>query len=292
MNFLFVSAHPDDLEFSCANLIRYLAQKGHEVRILCLTKGEFGIFDQNWIGPRLARIRVQELHKAAKINAIPPEKIFFGEFIDGFLKFTSESVNKIISWLNRLQPDIIFAPEAFYAYYFQTDHINCGKIMYYIFHSCQDRLLKPIQNLYFYNTLNPNFWWPFNDLTLGKQSFLQHRSQWWFIRWIMLFYSIDKVNFWWKQLGPWKYAERYRRISKNLKVHYNTTEISTDNTLIKTKNGDSMNSSIGSMIFNRILSLISHLPAFNPTRERYKVKQVSSEFAQKVEKLCDRFYPE
>lgn len=170
--------------------------------------------------------------------------------------------------------------------------------MYYIFQSCQDRLLKPIRSLFFYNTLNPNFWWPFNDSTLGKQSFLQHRSQWWFIRWIMLFYSLDKVNFWWKRLGPWKYAERYRRISKISVVHNNTAEISGDDTLIKITNSDSMdsmnsnNSSIGSMIFNRILSLISHLPAFNPTRERYKVEKASSEFAQKIEKLCDRFYPE
>ncbi|MHA1674031.1 MAG: PIG-L family deacetylase, partial [Promethearchaeota archaeon] len=137
--YLFISAHPDDLEFSCANLIRHLAQKGHDVKILCLTKGEFGIFQQEWIGPRLARIRESELLRAAKINAITPDKIFFGEFIDGFLKFNAESVTTLIEWLNRFQPDIVFAPEALYAYYWQVDHIHCGRILHHIYVSCQDR---------------------------------------------------------------------------------------------------------------------------------------------------------
>ncbi|MHA1675302.1 MAG: PIG-L deacetylase family protein [Promethearchaeota archaeon] len=270
MKYLFISAHPDDLEFSCANLIRHLAQNGHDVKILCLTKGEFGIFQQDWIGPRLARIRESELLRAAKINAITPDKIFFGEFIDGFLKFTPESVTILIQWLNRFQPDIVFAPEALYAYYWQVDHIHCGRILHHIYFSCQDRLENPLTALYFYNTLRPNFLWPFNDPTLGKQSFLQHRSQLWFIKWIMLFYSLDKINLWRRRLGNWKYAERYRRIIINSHPASKTIPI-----------------------FARgVLGLISHLPAFNPDSKRYMVEHKSTAFAKEVQQLCERFYPE
>jgi len=85
-----------------------------------------------------------------------------------------------------------------------------------------------------------------------------------------MFYSLDKVNFWRRRMGGWKYAERYRRIYVN--SHHSSKTIP---------------------IYARgILGLISHLPAFNPTRERYKVEHESSEFAQEVQQLCERHYPE
>lgn len=279
MKFLFVSAHPDDLEFSCANLMRSLVQMGHEVQILCLTKGEFGIYDQDWIGPRLARIRVWELKKAAKINQIPINNIYFGDFIDGFLKFSSEQISTVIEWLNKLRPNVVFAPEAYYAYYWQVDHINCGKILYYIYRSGQKRLKTPISGLYFYNTLKPNFWWPSNDIKRGKKAFYQHQSQMWFIKWILLFYSLDKINLWRKKLGSWKYAERYRKIEQNSSRH-------------NQKKKKNTHISFQDLLLERILGNFSKLPPFNPTRKRYYVEQKTSEFAKKVELLSDKFYPE
>jgi len=54
MKYLFISAHPDDLEFSAANLIRYLSRKKHDVEILSLTRGEFGSYSPEEVGTNLA----------------------------------------------------------------------------------------------------------------------------------------------------------------------------------------------------------------------------------------------
>jgi len=267
MKYLFISAHPDDLEFSCANLMRYLTSKKHNVEILCLTKGEFGTYDAELVGPSLAKVRVKELQKAAKINGVPPDKIHFADIIDGFLKFTKSNIKIVKEWLNQIQPDIIFAPEAYYAYYWQQDHINCGRLLYRIFSSYQNELVKPIKSLFFYASLKPNVYWPFNDLTLGKGSLYQHKSQLYFLKWMIPFYSMEKFNFYRKKIGGWNYVEPYRRISKK-------------------KNGLKP-----SIFVQALLGIISHLPFFNPTGARYHVSKGNSSFAFRVRKLRRIYYP-
>jgi LmbE family N-acetylglucosaminyl deacetylase len=268
MKYLFICAHPDDLEFSCANLIQYLTFRGKNIEILCLTKGEFGIFDDKWVGPRLARIRVRELEKAAQINGVSRDHIHYANFVDGFVKFTKENVLTIKEWLHRLQPDIIFASEPYFAYYWQTDHINCGKLAYYTFASYFSEFTPRIRSFYFYNTIYPNFLWPFNDLTQGKSSLRAHKSQWWFLKWVMPLYSLEKFNLYKSITGKWKYIEKYRRLSSKKKR------------------------SVTNIFLRGILGLISHLPPFNPTAARYHVDQNNSHFAQKVRKLREIHYPE
>ena len=267
MKYLFISAHPDDLEFSCANLIRYLTNQRHDVEILCLTKGEFGYYDAEWVGPRLAKIRVNELYKAAFKNGVKQNKIFLADFIDGFVKFRKEHIEIIKNWLNKLQPDIIFAPEPYFAYYWQHDHINSGKLLYYIYKWGQQDLIHQIKSLYFYASLKPNFYWPFNDIERGKTSLYEHKSQWWFLKWMILFYSIEKLNFYHKKIGNWNYVEPYRRV------------------LLRDKSKN------GGFLLKGILGLISSLPFFNPTAKRYYVSKGNSSFAFKVRKLRDIYYP-
>ena len=267
MKYLFISAHPDDLEFSCANLMRYLTNKKHQVEILCLTKGEFGTYNAEQVGQRLAQVRVKELLKAANINGVKPENIHFADIIDGFLKFTRSNIKILKDWLNQIQPDIIFAPEAYYAYYWQQDHINCGRCAHYIFSSYQNELDKPIKSLFFYATLKPNFYWPFNDTTLGKVSLFQHQSQMYFLKWMMAFYSIEKFNFYSKKVGNYNFIEPYRRISKK-------------------KNGLKP-----SIFVQAILGILSHLPFFNPTGARYHVSKGNTSFAFSVRKLRSIYYP-
>jgi LmbE family N-acetylglucosaminyl deacetylase len=266
MKYLFVCAHPDDLEFGCANLIIHLIQQGKHVEVLCLTKGEFGIFQEEWIGRRLGELRMKEFYRSTKILGISRDKIMFGEFIDGFVKFTSDHIETVKKWINKLQPDIIFAPEPYYAYYWQKDHINCGRLMYYLACNHHGDLSHPIFALYFYNTLKPNFFWPFNDLAPGKRAFLQHQSQMWFIKWILLFYPFDKFNYHFKLIGTWKYNERYRRISLNSQYLEPNS------------------------IFRILIWFISGLKPFNPDQSRYKTSPNDPEFSQKVQKLIQKYY--
>ena len=94
------------------------------------------------------------------------------------------------------------------------------------------------------------------------------RSIWWFLRWLIGLYSLEKFNLYSRTLGNWKYAEKYRRIS------------------LKNPNSPS------SPLVRGILGLISHLRPFNPTAERYHVDQNDSPFAQEVRKLREIHYPD
>ncbi|QEE17938.1 PIG-L deacetylase family protein [Promethearchaeum syntrophicum] len=265
MKYLFVCAHPDDLEFSCGNLLYYLTQHGKEVAILSLSRGEFGIFEPIWKGPRLAKIRSQELKRASKINGIEKKHVHFGGIIDGFIRFTKENVNLVITWINKLNPDIIFAPEPYFTYYWHEDHISTGKILYYISTKLQNRLNNKIRSLYYYTTAKGNFSWPFNSAEHSFKALYEHKSQMWLLKWAKLFYPLEKHNFKKQKLGNWKMVEIYRRVSfygKQPKA----------NTIVR-----------------GILGLISQLNIINPPDSHFILPDMKTEFGQKVKKLRARY---
>ncbi len=270
MKYLFVCAHPDDLEFGCANLVQYLTDKGQPVDVLCLTKGEFGIYDDAWIGPRLGELRVKELYRSTASIGVERKNIYFGDLIDGFVKFTRENVEYLRMWINRLQPDIIFAPEGYYAYYYQKDHINAGRLSYHVAAHNNDLLEHRVRALYYYNSAKPNFYWPFSDSTMGKAAFGQHRSQWWFIKWIMLFYPFEKFNYNKRVTGNWKYTEKYRRIPLHSPPE---------------KPG---------LVTKSFIHAIANLKPFNPGKKRYRVpgSETNSHFAEEVDRLILKHYAE
>ncbi len=268
MKYLFICVHPDDLEFNCSNLMRYLTQKGKSVSILCLTKGEFGIFDEKWKGPQLARIREHELIKAAEVNGIPPKQIHFDDIIDGFVRFDPEHIEKVISWINQLQSDIIFAPEPFFTYYWHSDHINCGRIAYSIFKHQQQRLESPLRSLFFYTSLKSNFSWPFQDPSHAYRSLSHHRSQWWLLKWMRLFYPLEKRSFQMKKLRKWKYVERYRRV------------------LLHGKEPQP------GRILKTILGKMSNSHSVNPPNQHYTVPDLESPFGQEILRLRRKYHYE
>ena len=270
MKYLFVCVHPDDLEFSCGNLMAYLTKIGAEVHILSLTKGEFGIFDEKWKGRILGKIRMHELKKAAAVNGIKSENVHFGDIPDGFTRFSEEHVLKMMEWLNILTPDIVFAPEPYFTYYWHIDHINCGRLFYYITVNQNNakiplKLKNPIKWLYLYTTANPNFAWPFSDPTTTFKALYQHQSQWWLLKWNKLFYPIEKKNRslkWKKKVGSWKFVERYRRV------------------------GPTGPFPKANFITRRILAMINGLNIINPPESHYKVlKENDMEFYREIEDL-------
>ena len=266
MKYLFICAHPDDLEFSCGNLIHYLAQHGKNIDILCLTKGEFGILEPNWKGPRLAKIRVQELRRAAKINGIDSNHVYTGDIIDGFIRFTKDNLKMMIEWINQLKPDIVFAPEAYYTYYWHVDHISIGKLLYYIFTKLRNKLNNPIQTLYFYTTAKGTFSWPFNNTEQCYKAIFAHESQWWLLKWTKLFYPLEKHNFKKRKLGNWKMLENYRRVKNSGKEP-------------KT-----------SIFFRAILGLIRHRHIINPPESHFILPDMNSPFGLEVKDLRKKYY--
>ena len=213
---IFFQAHPDDLEFNCAHLIHYLTKKSkykNIIKIASITKGEFGLpgakYDK-FKGMFLAKVRTRELYNAQSIHGISPKNIDFFGYIDGFVKFNKEFVDKIADYIRKEKPDLIFAPEPIYTWYYHMDHINTGRAIFYIIYN---KLIDFIPILYFYSSLSPNLFFPFKkeDIGLVKQLLACHRTQYWLINYMMFIYK-PIMRLAGRKVNDWKYAEPYRRI--------------------------------------------------------------------------------
>jgi len=222
--FIFFQAHPDDLEHKCGHLMHYLTTKSKRknvIKIASMTRGEFGLpgaqYDK-FKGDFLAKIRTKELYNAESIHGIPPENIEFFGYIDGFVPFNKEIVEKVAKYLKKEKPDVIVAPEPIYTWYYHMDHVNTGKA---VFHVIYKKLIDFTPNLYFFTSLSPNFYFGFKkqDLNLTYQLISCHKTQRWLLNYTIIPYK--PFSRWHaRKLRGWKYAEPYRRIyfkKKNLK---------------------------------------------------------------------------
>jgi len=214
---IFFQAHPDDLEHKCGHVMHYLTSKSknkHDIKITSMTRGEFGLpgpqYDK-FKGEFLAKIRTRELYDAEKIHGIPPERIDFFGYIDGFVPFNRDFIDRVAEYLKKEKPDIIFAPEAIYSWYYHLDHINTGKAVFYVIYN---KLINFSPILYFYTSLHPNFFFGFKkkDIsTLTYKLIACHKTQQWLLRYTMIPYRVFS-RFAGRKLPGWKYAEPYRRI--------------------------------------------------------------------------------
>ena len=218
---IFFQAHPDDLEHKCGHLMHYLTTKSknnHIIKIASITKGEFGLpgpqYDK-FKGDLLAKIRTQEFFNAEKMHGIPPENIDFFGYIDGFVPFNREFVCIIVEYLKKEKPDIIFAPEAIYSWYYHMDHINTGRAVFYVIYN---KLIDFTPIVYFYTSLHPNFFFGFEKKDIKALTYKLiacHKTQNWLLRYTMLPYR-PFSRFAGRKLPGWKYAEPYRRVYFNI----------------------------------------------------------------------------
>lgn len=213
---VFFQAHPDDLEHKCGHVMHYLATKSkkkHVIKIASITKGEFGLpgaqYDK-FKGDFLAKVRTRELFKAESIHGIPPENIEFFGFVDGLVKFNKDLVDKVANYLKKEKPDVVFAPEPIYTWYYHMDHVNTGRAVFYaIYH----KLIDFTPNLYFYTALNPNYYFGFNkeEIALTYQLLACHKTQYWLFNYTLIPYR-PFTRFHGRKLPGWKHAEAFRRV--------------------------------------------------------------------------------
>lgn len=97
MNILAVGAHPDDIEFGCGGTLIKYSQKGHNIYLLVLTKGE--------VGARPS-IRMKELARAAKF--LKAKKVYRGNFPDTKVPVDKRLITVIENAMRDSKPDIIF----------------------------------------------------------------------------------------------------------------------------------------------------------------------------------------
>ncbi len=218
MKIIFFQVHPDDLSFYCSNLIHYLSKnskKNFEIKIASLTRGEYGWpkHAEHFKGSRLGQLRTKEMYKEVKFYGLKPEQIHFFEIIDGYVKFDKKTIDLVVDYLNEEKPDIIFACEPRNTYYRHPDHMNIGKIVYYILDKKLIDLGLKKPKLYFYGSIGANFFWPLNKdgIDLGYKTMHLHKSQMHIWKITRRLYTL-LIRQYGKQIKGWKYAEGYRRV--------------------------------------------------------------------------------
>lgn len=94
---VFVGAHPDDIELSCAGLIRNLREKGVEVFCIIGSWGGYGGYIDD---------RIREQEKSFTTLSIP-EYVCFG-WQDTKIEVTGENVKRLEEVIAEENPDLIF----------------------------------------------------------------------------------------------------------------------------------------------------------------------------------------
>ncbi len=167
MRLLAIFAHPDDESFFCAGTLSKYASLGHEVYLICATRGEQGRIlhpgiDPNAYpkGPARGWLRQEELEAACAILGIHPP-IFLG-YQDsgyplevaqanpqGFMHTDLREVEELLlEHMARIEPQVIigFDPQGYYGH---SDHIHLHRATLGAFWRAGQRMPRPPQRLFF-----------------------------------------------------------------------------------------------------------------------------------------------
>jgi LmbE family N-acetylglucosaminyl deacetylase len=220
--FVFFQAHPDDLELNCGHLIHYLASRGNDVCICSITKGEFGLASSpmdtssgdkydRFKGDVLANVRTRELYAAQAIHGIHPDHITFLGYVDGLVPFNREFVDRVAAYLIAEHPDVVFASEPIYTWYYHHDHTYHGRA---VFHAIYHGMLGYTPKLYFYQSLTPNFFFGFGkaDKELTNQLIACHKTQAWLLNSMGRIHLPLAIIHGLVSRSGWHLAEGYRQV--------------------------------------------------------------------------------
>jgi len=179
MKLLFVGAHPDDIEFTCACTCQQAIELGWDVYEILMTSDEYGTKRNEFKGERIRRIRIHEMEEAAKAYGMNPDGtqkiklIWFGE-IDGHLPFNRDVFLRLKEKIIEIEPDIVIGPDSFFSLDLHNDHKHAGWLIYLVIKS-----LKPSERpvLLLYHSFNTNFYIFFKDISIQVKASAKHRSQ-------------------------------------------------------------------------------------------------------------------
>lgn len=124
--------HPDD-EVTVSGTLMNLIAQGHEVHLICLTKGEAGNSGESYTKEELAGLRALEMQQSAKIIGV--EKLHLLDYPDGGLdEMGLDSIKGIaLGMINQLQPDILLSYDSKVGLYGHSDHKLSGIAMEQVF---------------------------------------------------------------------------------------------------------------------------------------------------------------
>ena len=122
---LVIFPHPDD-EVTVAGTLMKLKDKGHEIQMVCLTRGEKGKSSGIEDEIRLANLRTVEMQKAA--NLIGADQLHLKNYPDsGLEKLGLDSLKEIVGRLiEEINPDVLISYDSKVGLYGHPDHRLTG----------------------------------------------------------------------------------------------------------------------------------------------------------------------
>lgn len=100
LDILAFSAHPDDIELSCAGTLINHIRQGYKVGIIDLTQGELGTRGN-------AETRLQEATESAKILGLSTRENL--KMKDGFFDLSEANKLKVVAAIRKYRPNIVLA---------------------------------------------------------------------------------------------------------------------------------------------------------------------------------------
>ena len=103
---LSIGAHPDDADTSCGTLLKKLADKGWEVRLLSVTDGSRGTLHMDLVGEKLSAIRRREASRSGEVFGGRYDVM---DYTDSRLQSDVETREALIRYIRNFAPDLIIS---------------------------------------------------------------------------------------------------------------------------------------------------------------------------------------
>lgn len=129
---LAIFPHPDD-EVTVAGTVMGLKAAGHEVTLVCLTRGEKGNAAQIPSEKELARLRTAEMQLSAETLGV--DELIQLDYADGGIKALGmDSLKSVVYALIQTQkPDVLLSYDSKVGLYGHSDHMLTGKAVEEVF---------------------------------------------------------------------------------------------------------------------------------------------------------------
>lgn len=159
MKYLFIGAHPDDIEFSCGGTLLRLIEEGHDVYTVVMSGGS-GSENGTESERRNEQLNAFQYSKA--------KKLFMLNHKDGSITVNADSVKEIGKILDILKPDFILTHHPNDSH---QDHRNTAQIV--------KSATRRKHSLIYYDSYSsidfkPNLYVSIDDYVYGKVDLLKH----------------------------------------------------------------------------------------------------------------------
>lgn len=178
VDFLVITAHPDDAEFGVAGTVARWTADGRSVVYVVCTSGDKGSDDRSMTSDRLVRIREKEQRAAAEVLGV--HDVVFLHYRDQELEDTPEFRKHIVEIVRCYRPRTVITTDPYRRYLWHRDHRIMGQVvMDAVFPLARDHMAYPdmieqglephkVRELLFFGTEDINHYSDITD-TLDKK---------------------------------------------------------------------------------------------------------------------------